>query len=283
MKINANHKTAVPVFVICLACVALVALLTYLSLWIGDDMVYLKIFKTHKRINNVGDIFLSQNIHYMRMNGRYVAHWLVQFMVGIGGRTLFTILNTFVYLAFVFLVARHSGVSLRRWPVALIVACACIVGFQTKFVPSCQIGYMWMFTLVLVTLYVFFHNSWPRQWLLLLLPLSLLAGEGQEALNVGVCGALIIYVWQQRGRISSSQWALLVAFFIGAAFLVLAPGSHNRLDEMQEVSLSSSLPLSVYVLIMESRMTWLMLMPSAAMQPAISLSTPGASSTISRI
>ncbi len=255
-----KRKYAIPKIniLICLVCAALVAVLDAVAVWIGDEIIYSFVCLSDKPISNLGDIFLSQYIHYLNVNGRYVAHWLVQFMLGIGGRTLFVILNSLVYIVFIWLVARYAGVSLRRWPLALIIATACIAGFQTKFVPSCQIGYMWMFTLVLAVLTVFFSKSWPKWWLWWLVPLCLLAGEGQEALNVGVCGALFIYVLQRRARLSGSQWAMLVAFFIGAAFLVLSPGSHSRLDNMQGISFLQSLPFSVFVMLTEMRLTWLL-------------------------
>ena len=180
------------------------------ALWLGDDINYRYHFKTGQGIESVIDAFTSQVEHYNVMNGRFLAHFLVQIFIALLGKTFFSIVNACTYVVFLIFIAKLSGVKHSNSGFVVLTALLILFGFQTKFVPSCQIGYIWMFTIVLLFIYLFFNSEkmlsrWHSTWLL---PLSIIAGWTQEAIVVGISVALIIYVLSNFKKITFNQWSM---------------------------------------------------------------------------
>ena len=211
-------------------------LLIYLCLycpWLGDDIRYMFNFATGDHIKEFKDIIISQNEHYYSVNGRYVAHVLVQTFCGLSNHIVFAICNGLVFMAFVLMTLRLTGVKFSNIALSIVCVSLCFLGFQTRMVPSCQIGYMWMFTLTMVVLWLYLHKlDVKKRWWWILLPFSIIAGWGQEALNLGVCGAMIIYAWQHKKSMTLTQWAILFAYGFGALLLVVSPGSLHRVSDV---------------------------------------------------
>lgn len=242
----------------CFIVVIAVAYLCVIALWLGDDQHYMFSFATQEPIRSIGDIFISLNEHYLTTNGRYLAHFLVQLFLGLLGRNWFVVCNCIIYLLFILLLLRYVNISFRQWTGVAFVAISTVVGFQTKFVPSCQIGFLWMFLLAMTVVNVFFnHRNISYRWLPLLIPFAFIAGNGQEALNVGLCGALIIYVAQNWRKLSFIQWCVYISFGLGTLCIICSPGSQHRLDGQEQQSLLSVLPNMLFVMISQLRLTFL--------------------------
>lgn len=204
------------------------------ALWLGDDINYRYHFKTGQEIESVIEAFTSQVEHYNVMNGRFLAHFLVQIFIALLGKTFFSIVNASMYIVFLILIAKLSGIKLANSGFVILTALLILFSFQTKFVPSCQIGYIWMFTIVLLFIYLFLNNKkvasrWHSIWLI---PFSIIAGWTQEAIVVGISVALIVYVLSNLKRITFNQWTMFFAFGLGAILLCFAPGTLSRTKEL---------------------------------------------------
>lgn len=204
------------------------------ALWLGDDINYRYHFKTGQGIESVIDAFTSQVEHYKVMNGRFLAHFLVQIFIALLGKTFFSIVNACIYIVFLILIAKLSGIKLANSRFVILAALLILFSFQTKFVPSCQIGYIWMFTIVLLFIYLFLNiekvpSRWHSTWLL---PLSIIAGWTQEAIVVGISVALIIYVLSNFKKLTFNQWTMFFAFGLGAMLLCFSPGTLSRTNEL---------------------------------------------------
>ena len=97
-----------------------------------------------------------------------------------------------------------------------LLACLIFIGFRTKFTPTCQIGYPWMFALVTGYLLVLRKFSkeqqspWKMYNLIWAIPFAIIAGWSQEALVIGVSAALGLMVLLNIKKVTLPQWVLLV-------------------------------------------------------------------------
>ncbi|MDE5655827.1 MAG: hypothetical protein K2I19_01945 [Muribaculaceae bacterium] len=225
--------------VLALLC-ALMAWMTSSVVWLGDDVDYGFVIHDHVwtsngQIESAGDIVSSQIAHYQNTNGRVVAHSLVQLFCGVLGQGIFTLCNSLVYMAFAWLAVRLGGVRRpMRHPMAVATAASIIpLAFITKMMPSCQIGFVWMFTLTLAWLYLFIHKAragWPASIGIALL--GVLAGNGQEALSIGLSAALGIWWLRRRCRIGVRRSLWLGFYWLGTLSACLAPGTLARSGRM---------------------------------------------------
>lgn len=90
-----NNKTTI-IFLI-----ALFALITYCGLQtfiINDDLPYSLFNRSSIRISNIIQILRNQVSDYLFINGRFVIHCVVQFVL-IWGKTLFSFVNAFAIIA----------------------------------------------------------------------------------------------------------------------------------------------------------------------------------------
>jgi hypothetical protein len=60
--------------------------------------------------------------------------------------------------------------------------------------------------------------------------ISLLAGESNEALVIGVGAGLIYYALRHLKSLTREEWVMLIGFGIGGLILCLSPGSINRIN-----------------------------------------------------
>lgn len=225
-----RYGLVVSVLILCFV----VYTLTINALWLGDDIIYRYHIATGEEIASVIDAFTSQVRHYEVMNGRFPAHFLVQISIALLGQPLFSMLNAAIYVALLLIVLRILGISLKDNQYVIFVAMLLLISFPTKFVPSCQIGYIWMFTVVLCYIYIFFRGAdvksiWNVLWLC---PFSILAGWSQESLVIGVSVALIIYVIKNLKQLTLNQWVMFISFGIGAMLLCFSPGTLSRTGEV---------------------------------------------------
>lgn len=212
---------------------AIIAFFSYNTVWLGDDINYAFDFRPdHKDeiVTSLSQIIQSLNVHYMTVNGRHIPHLLVQSFCGIWGHTAFAVANALAYIVFILALCRTCHVKIENYRGVFTVILFSLIIFQTKMVPSCQIGYIWTFTLVLIFL-LFFNSktNYDKWWHILLLGLfSLIAGNGNEALNIGVSGALIVYWLQNIRHMTLRQYIMMIGFGIGTLFICLSPGAHER-------------------------------------------------------
>lgn len=235
--------------------------LSYNAIWMGDDIYYGYHCQSSETINSFRDIIDSQIWHYLNVNGRFVAHVLVQLSIAVFGKAVFALLNSFVYVLLIIGVFKLTKTSWLNISAFVFVAFGVLFAFQTKFVPSCQVGYVWMGCMLVWMLHIFFNKwSWSYGHLLWLAPFSFLTGWGQEAFNIGVCAALCLYAAFNFKKISVLQWVILISFILGTLMIIVSPGSHKRLENSTgHISFMKTMLYSVYNFVTLSRILYLFL------------------------
>jgi len=204
------------------------------ALWIGDDITYRYHWGTGDEITSVSDVISSQLIHYVEMNGRFIAHLGVQIAIALFGQTMFSLLNVLFYWTLIVLLLKVLEISYSDHVKVILLSLLILFGFQTKYVPTCQIGYVWMFVVVTGYILLFFVNQkkfsrWHSLWLL---PFSIIAGWTQEAIVIGLSMSLIVYVLANWKHVTFNQWVMFISFGVGAILLCFSPGTLSRTAEI---------------------------------------------------
>ena len=199
----------------------------------SDDWHYNFIFGTHTQIKNIGDIFNSLYIHYLGNNGRFVPHFFVQLFDGLLGKAVFNVVNTLVFLLFLYLMSY----TLRKEYKSFYVSTSLTLFLIFFFIPAFSICFLWMsgacnYLWVAVLLLIFnlllennFKNSASYP---LLFVIGLLCGWTNEALVIGLGMGYLVYYTIHWRELNTARLFLLAGFFMGMLFLVLAPGSVSR-------------------------------------------------------
>ncbi len=207
--------------------------------WLGDDLDYMfrmngAIWQSWGWINTPSQFFASQWTHYLNVNGRFVAHALVQLFNGVLGQTAFAIANGIVWSLITVLLARIGGA--RRVSSAILLSAFTLlaVGFVTKMMPTCQIGYLWGLGINLLWVGLFLSGRRRTGMMTLLICIvSLVAGNWQEAYSIGIGGAagvLLLSQWLRHPlkRLSTAQQLFAVCYIVGTATVCLSPSTLHR-------------------------------------------------------
>lgn len=243
---------------------------SYNALWMGDDLYYQYNFSLEpiplgdntiqfgEPINSYHDVLTSQNKHYLGRNGRWVTHVLVQSFCGIWGQTAFAVCNALVYLALIVIISAFCHKNIKNlgntiWTSAVIL----FICFRLPMSPSLQINYVWMYTIALGFIYLFFKHKDETHFMAIsvLGIFSLIAGECHETINIGI-GVALIYNWvRSKFHYTRAQYIMSIAFGTGLLILCLAPGNFLRIENKG----SSSLIISLYYLFYYTRALYILI------------------------
>lgn len=250
-------KQYIPYILLALVAVLIFALSDYIQ-WYGDSYLYRFDFATGDPIESFWEIFPSQYAHYFMMNGRVWAHVLCQGFSALWGQTAFAVCNALVYVAFVLLFVKVVGGNWRN--ISTLLSCILIILLltDTSYNANCQIGYIWTSTVTLAFIIQYFKAQGSRNntlWkLILLFLLSLFAGNGNEAIAIGVGAALIVDFFANFKKLTVAQWVMIIGFGIGGLILCLSPGILDRASGD-----TANIVYSTYRLLINSKALYLLI------------------------
>ncbi|MDE7420209.1 MAG: hypothetical protein K2N35_08370 [Muribaculaceae bacterium] len=233
--------TAISLFVLCAA----IWWMSANVVWLGDDLDYKymmkgEIWQSWGKIKTLKNFIDSQLIHYHHVNGRFVAHSIVQLFNARLGQQAFAACNAIIYTIFAILIGLAGKVDLRHNPAGIVSAvCLSVLCFITKMMPTCQIGYIWGMLANIVWLSFFYKYQKPRWWTVIVMSLfGIIVGNWQESVSIGVCVGLGI--WWIVQLIQSKRYDkckfdfrrswMLTGYIIGTATNCLAPSTIGRVS-----------------------------------------------------
>lgn len=234
--------------ILSISVLAIVAIIIYVFSatcpWTGDDINYRFNWAAKpnlEEINSIRDIFISQWVHYFMTNGRFIAHCFVQLFCGLLGQQAFAISNAIIYIAYILLVLKLGGGNIKNTLAIISTSILTLITYDTFYGPACQMGFVWSFTLVFSWIYLFFKiNTSSIFKLFIIFLFSIIAGNSQEAITIGISGALIIYAITNFKKLTPAQWAAFFGFGIGSLLICISPATISRADE-QDIPLATSL------------------------------------------
>lgn len=215
---------------------------SYFVPWLGDNIIYGYHLLPGKNlsanasspllqpIGSIGEIADSQYNHYFAINGRIVAHCLVQLICAFDLRCLFAFINAGAWILLLLLLLHFAGGRGLKFRSLLSITLLCVLTLITQFTPAYQIGFVWMAVLNLLFLKLFLKSRGkPTALRLIFLFLfSLLAGNGQEAYSILMGAGLLLYAFLNFGHLDRRRIVMGIGYAIGALILCLSPGSRNR-------------------------------------------------------
>ncbi len=217
----------------------------------SDDWHFAFIFRTDTRIKTLGDVLYSEYLHYLNYTGRTVPHFFVQLFDGILGKSVFNVFNAVILVLFLHLLSstfsddkksRYACLSIFAFFFFIVIR-----GFGDEFLwMSGACNYLWCATLLLLFHRLFLKEITSSYYYPLLLIFGLLSGWTNESLVLGMAVGYLVYIWDNKGKISRSQAFMLIGFFIGVCFLALSPAAYQRFLDNQKTAFSLSTTLSAY-------------------------------------
>ena len=190
-------------------------------------------------IQTVSDVITS-NLHaYKNSNGRFLVHCIVQFCCSFMNMDTFVVLNTFVFLAFIFFVVRVARIK-DLWQMALVVCFFWLLmykGLSFFGNRANAVNYLWCSVANL--LFLSFLDSILKQskekysqwyYLVVFLFFGVLIGSLSESFSIGISAALFVHTFLYHKKLSKSVMFLIFGYFIGTAVVVFAPGNFLRVE-----------------------------------------------------
>ena len=172
-------------------------------------------------------------MHYFNVNGRFPVHFMVQLFDGILGKDLFNVLNAMAFIVFLYSLVLVTTSEKKDYfkviSIAFIFVFFLIKGFKHTFLwMSGSFNYLWVSFALLFFHYLINKERVPRWAIVPLVLFSLLCGWSNEAFVVGLGAAYFLYYLTHRKELRGHRIYMLIAFYLGTAFLVFSPGSINR-------------------------------------------------------
>ena len=238
-KIN-QSKT---VFAVLLALIFLFMLVcNYLTPYLMDDFAYMYNVGNPEpeRIESIGQIVSSMQAHRFLLNGRIVAHSIVQ-MFMMFPKAVFNIANAAVFTLQIFLLyclANHKKERNNLLIPALFGALWC---FEVKFGSinlwmDGSVNYLWATTICILYLIPFLNRFFDGKRIsqtvlqILYLIFSFLMGAYSENSSFAVmviAVALVIWMMVKKEKVEWYFYASIVLAVIGYLYMVSAPATHT--------------------------------------------------------
>lgn len=226
--------------------------LNILTPMIADDFGYLYIFGEKEQVSSLSDLIHSQANHYVMWGGRSVVHFIAQALLQFPS-LVSDILNTSVYLGFIFLIYYHikgrkSAHSLSLFVIINLAAWFVLPMFgDTVLWLTGSANYLWGTSIILLFLLPYrFYDGVKKLQLnrivmsLLMLICGVVAGWTNENTVAGMVVIILLLFLYYR----SKSWTIpmhlicgLVGSLIGYIIMIVAPGNFVRAADAPSLTL----------------------------------------------
>ncbi len=260
VKFLKKNKYFIIFFIVVLGLFTYCALNTFAA---SDDLPYSLFYRTNVRITNLRQIFLNQRSDYLTINGRFLIHSMVQFLL-MYGKKLFAILNAIVIAITIFLVKQLSSQKTKTncqsiYFYLYILGLFLLLGnykYMIYWVAG-AVNYVWLFMLLLGFTFYYFKVGLTRFKILNSFLIFLLCSLHECAfvfLLFFLLADLLKEILENGKKIKISRIILsiiYIALAIGGSLIVLrAPGNLLRMDTAKSwydmsflMRLSKSIPV----------------------------------------
>ena len=195
-------------------------------------------------ISSLRDVFTSQTHDYLYANGRFIVHCIVQCFCGLWGIESFRIASTLVFL-FLFagllkLMRLKFDTRLTdKYLIAFSLFCLLPIpgGSVLWGTVAFSVNYLWTSCAIIWFLYLYFKlqrraKNLPAIANIGLFLMALITGSLQESFSIGISGALFLYYCFHLKDLKGSVAWLIIGFWIGSCFVILAPANFIRAEHV---------------------------------------------------
>ena len=198
----------------------------------SDDFSYSYIHGSGgARVQKLSDVLNSQAHHYLTWGGRFWTHCVVQYLL-MFDKWVFNLANVLVYALSTYFISRIERARFHPWYWLLSAAtfwCIMPATGCTMFWLTGSVNYLWSSCINAIFLYVICSDRHKPH--ILMLPLSILAGNAHEGISAGVVVASVILLTLHRQH--RRMYALMAACYVaGCLSNIFAPGNFVRLETL---------------------------------------------------
>lgn len=216
---------------------------------LSDDILYEYYYPKHPMpdaphgvvkehpISSIQDITVSIYHHYFYVNGRAPVHFAVQLFCGLWGMVPFGVCSALfliLFSLFCFKIAGCDDLAGGRW--LLLAPVFLLLLFFIE--PNAWMGiagginYLWSSVFCLCFWWYFTKHKDVKSFeMVMFCLLSFLAGWSHEGIVIPLSIACMSFYFRNVRTFKKSQYAMIVCWGVGAAFLVFAPANFIRAGE----------------------------------------------------
>ena len=231
-------------FICCAFCV-----INYLTPMRCDDLIYqfqweservdgkIEPIDLNHRVSDFSDAFYSQVNHYKVMNGRFLIHFIVQCFCGFLGKPMFNVVNTIIYVFFLFLCIRFISVKTQLQTILALSLLWLLLPIQHIFYYSISfaVNYLWTSLALILFLLVFRfqigasnENKSSALKKSCILIFCIFVGALHEGYSLPLSCALFVYVIVYRKKLNIFTLFMICGIWIGTVIHILSPGTLQR-------------------------------------------------------
>ncbi|GAA5430007.1 hypothetical protein JCM5805K_0543 [Lactococcus lactis subsp. lactis] len=229
----------------------LIFILNYMTHYTSDDYAYRFVFKSHlpgtspEKINGIFSIIKSQISHYKLWNGRFVAHFIVQFFMQYN-KIIFDVFNTLIFILLGFIIysilKKVSNINNK------IETFIFIFTLLWLFTPEFGKSVLWLsgagnylWTSIIYSSFLLFNLKTQKSNLLtyvLVIVLGFISGATNENSGPAIILVIILLVlWKYLSSKTLDVWRIfgILSSCVGYLIMFTSPGSQKR--GQQQISL----------------------------------------------
>lgn len=237
-----NNKSGLFWLVAILICFSVIFILNMLTPLISDDFAYMFVYGEDRLVSSVSDVFDSQVNHYYMWGGRSIVHFIAQILLMLPP-CVADLLNSFVYMGYVFLIYFHiKGWGRNNLSLFILINLAVwflqpVLG-DTVFWLTGSANYLWGTTLILLFLlpYRMYQGQKSNIIAQLLMPVGIfLCGIIAGWTNENTAAAMLLISILYCAYYYSQKWIIpvwVIAGFVGSLagffLMIAAPGNYVR-------------------------------------------------------
>lgn len=210
--------------------------LIYQFYWLDDySNELVEPIDLNNRIDDVFEAFSSQINHYFVMNGRFTVHFIVSCFCGFGGRLLFSILNTLVYVLFLIECVKLLNLNSITKSVSAVILVWLVLPIQyiLWYSVAFAVNYLWVsaafiFFFIIFENHIVYDKNNSVVNLAGLFLFGFVFGSMHEGFSLPLSAAMLSFIVLNRITISKKYLFLAVGLWLGTAIVVLAPSTIGR-------------------------------------------------------
>ena len=236
----------------------------------SDDIMYRFVCQKDwtqpfERIQSVADVIRSQILHYSCINGRSITHGTAQVMLNLVPDKLTKIINTGLFLLFIWLTTCYVAKKKENRPVIMMLVFGSIFlafnGFYTGFIwflGACTYLLALTFTIIfLLILKRFEKEKMTLKWAFLPL-LSFLLGWSHEAIALPLSLSFALYlVVNHKGAWKYVNTYCMAGYIMGMLMILTSPSLWWRAD-IEGMSLAQRLISGCANIALGIRISWVL-------------------------
>lgn len=196
--------------------------------------------KSYVPIESITDVIRAQCHDYMKVNGRFLIHVVVQYLCSMSWTIqIFFIISSIFFSLLVHGISRiikkhglYYQESDKFVITALILLLVPVIGRTFLGHISFVLNYLWVSTIFVWT-YLFISSNINKSniWISIsFFFLALIVGCLQESFSIPVSAFLFFYSILNYKKLNLANKIVIIGFFIGTAICVLAPGNFARMS-----------------------------------------------------